>query len=272
MSRVHMNTLKYGLRRFLPDILTTLVAVLLAWVAFQYANNDSAVFLLTVVTTLAAALVIVYFRVRERDFYYESLTNSAQQGNWVGYGTFGYSRMDGCFRITGSDSGFLFTKTLSWSDYELRFRFKILQSCLGVIVRAVNLSNLVMLQITTAGIRPHIRINGAWRAWEIAESKLDFRQPIDTNTWQVCAIKCDKDSVRVRLTQGGTTLCDKAWKIPRGTLHFELQDHGWPGETPCEGPKTIPFAINLEYGTVGFRNDGTEEALVRDVLIERILV
>src|SRR6266446_4105104 len=111
-----MKSLKYALRRYFPDVLTTAVALLLA------------------------AIAILYFRVRERDFYYESLGDRKQRGRWVGYGTFEYSRMDRCFRITNSDSGFLFTRTLSWSDYEFRFRFKILTSCLGVIIRAVNLS------------------------------------------------------------------------------------------------------------------------------------
>jgi len=35
-------------------------------------------------------------------------------------------------------------------------------------------------------------------------------------------------------------------------------------------PLHIPFPINLEYGTIGFRNSGSEKALVRYVLIEKI--
>jgi len=265
-----MKSQKYFLRRHLPEIMTAFGATLSAWAAMYFSRDTATVFLWTAVIAIATAFVLVSFRIRERDFYFESLGSRAQQSDWVGYGTFEYSRMDRCFRITGSDSGFLFTKTLSWSDYALTFRFKVLSSCLGVIVRAVNLSNLVMLQIGESGIRPHIRVNGVWMAWEAAAAGLTFRQSLDVNEWQECQIKCDKDTIRIRISQGRTVLCDKAWKIPRGTLHFALQDAAPYSGAAYDGPKTIPFAINLEYGTVGFRNDGAEEALVRDVLLEKI--
>ena len=32
----------------------------------------------------------------------------------------------------------------------------------------------------------------------------------------------------------------------------------------------IRFPINLDYGTFGFYNDGQENALVKDVLIEKL--
>ena len=265
-----MKRLRYFLRRYFPDILTTAAAVVVAGVAYRYTNDPRITFLSAAVITLAAAFVILYFRIKERVFYYASLTDRRQGGDWVGYGTFEYSRMDRCFRITGSDSGFLFTRTLTWSDYELRFRFKILASCLGVIVRAVNLSNLAMLQITRTGIRPHIRVNGAWHWWEAAAVGLEFTKPLDFNEWYDCTVKCDQDGVRAWIWSKKTLQCDKAWKIPRGQVNFALQDESLAGDSPYEGVKSIPFSITLEYGTVGFRNDAAEEALVRDLLIEKI--
>ena len=262
---LYMKALKYFFRRYFLDILTTIVALILVGITYHFSKDPKVSFLWRSGITLVAAFMIIYFRVKERAFYFESLHRRKHQDNWVGYGTFEYSRMDRCFRITDSDSGFLFTKTLNWSDYELRFRFKILTSCLGVIIRAVNLSNLVMLQIGQSGIRPHIWVNGLWKAWEISEVALEFKQSLDTNEWYGCKIKCDKDNIRVWIGQRSTLICDKAWKIPRGQMNFVLEK-GKDGASD----KVIPFSINLEYGTVGFRNDKIEEALIRDVYIQKI--
>ena len=38
-----------------------------------------------------------------------------------------------------------------------------------------------------------------------------------------------------------------------------------------EMPKVdIPFPISLEYGSIGFRNDGDENALIKEVLIKKL--
>ncbi len=265
-----VRVVKYFMRRFWPDLLTGVVALILAYAAFRWVATPRLQLLGSVVVTLVATSVIIFLRTKDTDFYFEPLGRPAEKNNWVGYGVFQFSRLDGCFKITASDSGFILTRALNWSDYALRFRFKILTKCLGVIVRAVNLSNLAMLQIVESGIRPHIRVNGAWHAWEIEEANLGFEGKLDLNQWYDCAIKCDKDDVRIRIGRPGQMLCDRAWRIPRGSVNFKLQESKFYSGEGGMVPKTIPFMINLEYGTVGFRNDADEDALVREVLIEKL--
>jgi hypothetical protein len=57
---------------------------------------------------------------------------------------------------------------------------------------------------------------------------------------------------------------DRQWTIPTGPLAFlaESQDK--------QTRISIPFPVNLEFGTVGFRNDGAENAAVKNLLLEKL--
>lgn len=260
----------YFLKRYWLDIVTAVVAIASSYAAFRWASTSRVQLLASVTITLLATIVIILLRTRETDFHYLPLRQPSEKNNWAGYGVFEYTRMDRCFRITGSDSGFIFTRALNWSDYRVRFRFKILNKCLGVIVRAVNLSNLVMLQIGESRIRPHIRINGAWHVWEAAEVNIPIEPKLDLTFWHECLIQCDKEDVRITITRNGHIICDTVWRIPRGSVNFVLPEASIYSGGAYEPVKAIPFMINLEFGTAGFRNDADEQALVRDVLIEKL--
>lgn len=259
------NELRFFLRRYWPDLLTGVSAVVLYWATYRLTTNPRALLLWSVGITLAVTVAIIYFRVREKDFHFVGLANRSHGQDWFGYGVFEYSRINKAFRITGSDSGFIFSKCLAWGDYRLRFRFKIVSASLGVIVRAVNLANLVMLQIGETGIRPHIRVNGAWTVWEVGDAGLEMANHLSRDQWYECSITCDKALVRICITGDRKTYMDRQWAIPQGTLVFNLGSDE-------QGNPTIPlpFAITLDYGTVGFRNYRSEEALVREVLVEKI--
>jgi hypothetical protein len=144
--------------------------------------------------------------------------------------------------------------------------FKIVTRCLGVIVRAVNLSNYAMLQIEHNGIRPHIRINGGWAIWEPKDVSLEFASTLSLDQWYRLFVTCDKDVVDIVLMEnGGSILFERKWVIPRGWTKFLL---GEEKDSPI--PNQIPFSINLDYGTVGFRNYGNEQALIKNVFIQKI--
>ena len=55
------------------------------------------------------------------------------------------------------------------------------------------------------------------------------------------------------------------WIIPSSQINFTFKK-----DEEDKKPFLIPFAINIEYGTIGFRNSGHEETLLRNILIERI--
>ena len=126
-----------------------------------------------------------------------------------------------------------------------------------------------MLQFFDYGIKAHIRINGFWQDWEPAATKLSFNKKLDADKWYRSCIQCDKDSIRIRIfNKNGHQNFDRVWKIPSGHIAYQLpQSAGLVAQAVAA---SIPFSINLEFGTVGFRNDGQENALVKDVLIEKM--
>jgi len=216
-------------------------------------------------------MIIVYSKTSERDFYFVRLRGLRGKEDWIGDGTFQYERLHDAYSISNSDSGFIFSKCLTWSDYFLEFDFKILKSSLGVILRGTNLSNLVMLQIVENGVRPHIRVNGFWKAWEAADAKLEFKSPLNLDAWYHARLECDKSRIHILIYDKDEVLVfDRVWRIPSGQMTFSYQPPKEAGLLTQSIISSIPFAINLEYGTVGFRNNGEETALVRDVLIEKL--
>lgn len=255
---------KYFLRRFRVDIITCIVAVICYAVAYLLQDSPALAFTLSTGITFAATLVIIYSRLSERDFYFEALQAPSDKDNWIGEGTFQYERVQGAFEITRSYSGFLFSKALNWSDYRFGFEFKILNASVGAIVRATDLSNLVMLQFFEDRIRAHIRVNGLWLYWDPPITGLTYREKLDMNRWHRCLLECDKGSIQIRIFQNDEAVLDRLWKIPLGPLTFLAES---------EDKKTnvrIPFPVNLEFGTVGFRNDGAEDAAVKNVLVEKL--
>ena len=121
-------------------------------------------------------LVFIYSKTRERDFYFITLRKPKDKEDWIGDGKFQYERTQNAYAITNAPAGVIFSKCLLWSDCKLSFDFKILNTSLGVIVRATNLSNLIALQISETGIKPRIRINGFEQAWNPEESGLQLKR------------------------------------------------------------------------------------------------
>lgn len=59
--------------------------------------------------------------------------------------------------VTGSDAGGITKVGSQWENYTFEFEAQILEDCLGVIVRAQDLTNYYMFQIWPDKIRPHRR-------------------------------------------------------------------------------------------------------------------
>ncbi len=273
---------RFFFRRNKIEILTTLFAVIGYAISYFYVQQPGHAFAMSVAISLIAMLVLIYSKTRERDFYFISLRREKDKDDWIGDGTFRYERTQYAYSVTNSHSGFIFPKCLIWSDYKLKFDFKILKTSIGVILRATNLSNMVMMQIFDNGIKPHIRVNGFWQFWEPKEARLEFTKKLNLDDWYTCTMQCDKSSIRIRIFEWiehadpkepsekiieHSPIFDRTWKIPSGHIAYQTQDTSLVGQII---KSTVPFPINLEYGTFGFRNDGAENALVKDVLIEKI--
>lgn len=259
-----MKRMLYFVKNYKFDLLAAALALILYFLAFKYTADPKALLFSSIIITVASLLVVIFLRLRERDFYFISLTNRKDKDDWFGRGKFEYFRPENCFVITDSKSGFIYYKCLNWSDYNLSFEFKIANSCLGVVVRAINLSNYVMLQIRENGIRPHIRVNGGWRSWEAEETNLKFAKELALDRWYKCVLSCEKNSIGIKLHEDKKGVFNREWVIPHGVIMFEFK------EKPEGHAIKIPFPINLEYGTVGFRNSGAERALMKNILVEKI--
>ena len=219
-------------------------------------------FLVSTAIIIIFLIIILYFHNKEKGFYYEPLINTRDKDNWIGKGVFEYDRKNSSFIITNSSSGYIYENCIMWSNYEFSFKFKILKSNIGVLLRAINLSNYVMLQINQNGIRPHIRVNGGWKVWEFNKVGLEFNSKLSLDLWYECRILCDKRSLKIDIYKDKKKEFEREWDIPEGNVRFEFV-HNYV--------KTYSsFPINLEYGTIGFRNWGSEKALVKDIIIRKI--
>ena len=250
----------YILRKYLYEILTTLVAITVSVITFtKFFWNTQFLIIIEISIYLLALVIILYIRQKDKDLYFTTLTKRRHVEDWIGKGKFEYSKIYRCFLITNSDAGFIFSKCFLWNNYKFSFEFKIIRSCIGAVIRAINLSNYVMIQLTPDKIRPHIRVNGGWYIWEETDVKI-----LSFDKWYKCSISCEQDFISVKIFDTKNRVFDRVWKIPQGNINFKFGNN--------EGKKSIiiPFPINLEYGTVGFRNWGDEAALVRNVLIEKI--
>ena len=275
------ESMRYFFRRNYIEIFTALVAVTGYGVNYYLVQRPEESFFINVFITFVAMLFFIYSKTRERDFYFMTLRRVNDKQDWIGDGTFQYERTQNAYSMTNADAGVIFSKCLLWSDYKLSFDFKILKTSLGVIVRATNLSNLVAVQISETGIKPNIRINGFEQAWTPEESSLQFEKDLNLDSWYVCSVKCDKNSIGIRIFEWierpdpkdstetrreEKMIFDRVWKIPSGNIDYNVGD----GLVWNAMKDIIRFPINLDYGTFGFYNADADNALIKDVLIEKL--
>lgn len=260
-----MKNIKFLVRDYKFDLIATLSALISYVLSFIFVSSPNILLILLTLTTAFFLIILLLLRTRDKDFYFIALDKKQDRDDWIGRGQFEYSRVTRSFVVPDTDPGNIYSKCLNWSDYKFEFEFKILKNCLGAIIRAVNLSNYVMFQICQDGIRPHIRINGGWRAWEHKESGLTFNKKLSSDKWYKCIIICDKDLVNITLKHKNKTLFDRIWTIPHDRFGFPF-----PQMENDPKPTLIHFPSDLDYGTVGFRNANIEKALAKNVLIEKL--
>ena len=261
---LNMKRLYYFLKSYKFDLLTSFSAIILACVNYHFTSDQKIQLQFSILIATFFLLIIIFIRKREQDFIFSALTWRRDKEVWFGYGEFEFNRVHNAYIITNSDPGFINSKCLTWSDYQINFDFKIANQALGIIVRAVNLSNYVMIQINPSSIRPHIRVNGGWKWWEVKDTALRIETPLSLDKWYKAQISCDKNEISIRLCNDKNCIFDRVWEIPNGNLVFSFKkQEGHSGVY-------IPFPINLEYGSVGFRNCGDEQAFIKHVLIQKI--
>lgn len=260
-----MRKVYFFFKNYLFDFIASVSAIFLTWITFSFAQSPQSAFIFSVAIIFLFLFVVIYLRKRERDFYFIPFDNRKDKDDWIGSGVFEFSRTKNCFEISQASPGYVYAKCLTWSDYKYEFEFKLRKKCLGVVVRSVNLSNYVMLQIEQSGINPHLRINGGWRRWGAEEVGLLFPNNLSKDKWYKCELLVDKNIINIKIYHKKAVVLDDEWTILQGNIIFEFKK-----DDKDLTPISIPFPINLEYGSGGFRNFGEEKALVKNVLFKKI--
>ena len=83
--------------------------------------------------------------------------------------------------------------------------------------------------------------------------------------WHKIQFTLDKNDISIKIIHGDKTddYCGH-WTVPSGIVYFNYSG------TREEKGINIPMPIIVEYGSIGFRNDGHESAYIKNVLIEKM--
>jgi len=258
----------YSLQKHWRELFTFFSTIVTACVAFIFSGQPGTAFWFTVLLTIILSILTLYFILQEKDFHFLALDNYADKENWFGSGKFEFDKTNKAYLIADTDAGFIFSKCLLWKDYSLRGNFKILNKHLGVILRATDLSNYIMLQITKSSIRPHVRANGGWIPFEIDVTGLTFEKEIKDGKWYEFEFIVKGELVEIRIFNADGMLINKSWKITNGRVSvpvYENEDEGRKSPTHF-----LDIIVSYDYGAIGFRNGHGERALVKDLLIKSI--
>lgn len=251
------------LRSYKYELTTFLVNMLVAYFAFQFRDNV-VVFIISVVIFTASLIFIIYQKTKDKDFYLLPLDKPGKDSDWVGRGTFRFIRNERCYEITNSSVGFIYPKTSLWDDYYLECDFKILKTSLGVIFRAQNLSNCVMIQIFDNKIKAHLRVNGEWIVYSDEGTKVN----LGVDGWYKLRAYCEKRKIRISILSRKNEIVDRHISIPDNIAVVVKQ----LSEDSNEAKEEIKQILNVDFdfGSFGFRNFGNESALVKNVFVEKL--
>lgn len=258
-------------KRYQYEIITSIVDLAVSIASFKILDANIALTITALLISISS-IIIIYLKTRDRDFYYLPLDSSGEEKEWVGRGIFRFVRNERCFEITDSHVGYIFPRTSLWDDYQYECNFKIINGCLGFIIRASDLSNYIMLQFTKDGINPHIRLNGQWIRKEHTDPdvNLTFKNELSPDTWYKARIICEKRSIRIVILKGEKPIFDRHWRIPDQMQITQIQVE--KDNLGDEKQTSIVYLQNIDFdfGAMGLRDHGDERAFVKDIFVEKL--
>lgn len=271
MTKVFLK-IYFFFRNYLNETISFFIALAGAFLAYRFYQEPGFQLVSLAVLAFTSYLIIIFLKLKSRDFYHIFFDKYDDIEGWVGSGVFEYYPNDEAFLIKDSNAGFIFSKCLNWIDYEMACEFKILRNTLGVLIRATDLSNKLMLQlnIKANGIRPYLWANGGYLVHEPKESELEFETSLKEGRWYKLKIYVHKDSTKIQLFEKSNIILEKHWDIPTALLSFPIRE-----KDKKQGDTQNPIGMldirkDYSYGTIGFRNAHGEKALIRKLLIRKI--
>jgi len=166
----------------------------------------------------------------------------------------------GTLLVSGSDAGGITKVGAQWENYTFTFRARIIKECLGVVVRAQDLSNYYMLQIRNDRIRPHRRVAVPVVQAEALPGPDEEHVPEEAGRIRP-----------IRFIVG--------WQIFDPPIPLSSNLHDWfDVKVIVRGESVLLYIddelqmqresfLKIPAGKVGFRNWGSEEALVKNVRV-----
>lgn len=160
--------------------------------------------------------------------------------------------------VTGSDAGGLTKVGATWENYTFTFDARITHQCIGVVIRAQDLNNYYMLQINRDNIRSHRRV-----AVPIVDEPIGKKASKDDD--KILGFNVVKFAI--------------GWQVFDPPIPVNPALDGWFKVRVVVRGESIRLYINndlhfqqesflkIPTGKVGFRNDGAESALVRNVKV-----
>ncbi|NLO02362.1 MAG: DUF1080 domain-containing protein [Bacteroidales bacterium] len=216
-------------------------------------NNWKEIWALTA-TSLLLYVWLQYIRIRRHlTLVFTDDFKKPIEHNWDHLGPWRITTENELY-VTGSDEGGLTKKGAYWENYNFKFEAKILNCCIGVIIRAKDLQNYYMFQITTEKVRPHRRVSVPVIRGKTSEHK-DFIVDEIRTGWVVM------DNISVTHRKNLDSWFRVKLIVKGQSISIFIND---------EKVFSHNQLIENSSGKVGFRNDTTEEALIRNVKVEII--
>ena len=219
--------------------------------------------LVTVLFVLFAVLMSVLWRkfhffASRVAFHFDDSFKKDLDKRWVYHGA--WKLVNDGLSVTGSFNGGITRVGQLWTDYSFEFIAVMVQDPIGWIVRAQDLFNYYMIQLSCSSVRPHLRIGVAslpGDAWLVLDDKqhsvpLTLNEPVKVRT------EVRGSEARVYVNDKEVYYSDKLF-----SMHFIPIEPGGNNEL-----KVGPLQPNgvmvpaFTTGRVGFRMAGQEHGRI----------
>ena len=104
-----MNKSKAFIRQYQYELIAFVINIISASLSV-WLTTPKIAFVMAIAVFTLSIFVVIYFKTKDRDFYFMPLDKPGCEKDWVGRGKFAFVRNEKCFEITDSHAGYIFPK------------------------------------------------------------------------------------------------------------------------------------------------------------------
>jgi hypothetical protein len=191
--------------------------------------------------TLSLIIITIYFRLRRINskFFTRFIDNFNHLDNWINTDKWKLDKKT--LIVSHCEPGGITKMGQLWENYEITFNAKILNQCIGVIIRAQDLDNYYMLQISNDLVRPHRRVSipKIDNKTNLIDSYSVFWQVFEEKSVSHKLLLTDWFDVKIKVIGSSVTMWINNQKVFNDSF------------------------LMIPFGRVGFRNYGDEKAIIK---------